>query len=404
LATPPLEWSESKNVKWKVDIPGAGSSTPIIWGDKIFILTAIPTGEKVEVSSGEESPPEDGQRRRRQRPKPSEVMEFAVICLDRADGSTLWKQVSRSELPHEGHHRDATFASASPATDGEHLLAFFGSRGLYCYDLNGDLKWGKDFGDMRIRGTFGEGSSPALYGDTVVVLWDHEGEDDFVVALDKNTGKELWRTPRSEGTSWTTPVIVDVNGKPQVIVAGTTAVRGYDLATGEEIWAGPGLTVNVIPTPIVANGVVYVMSGFRGAALHAIKLGAEGDLTGTDSVLWSHNRNGPYVPSPLLLDGHLYFGSGNNAILSCFDAETGQPHFTAERLEGINGIYASPVAAGDRVYVLGRNGVCLVLQKGPELNVLATNKLDDNTDASIALVGNEIFIRGRNSLYCIAEE
>jgi outer membrane protein assembly factor BamB len=393
-------------VKWKVDLPGSGDSTPIVWGDKVFVLAAIPTGRTAEVEAAPaEEPPQEGRQRGRGRQrKPTEELAFAVLCLDRATGNTLWKQIAREEVPHEGHHRDASFASCSPVTDGKHLLAYFGSRGLYCYDLEGDLKWDVDFGEMQIRNSFGEGSSPALHGDTVVVLWDHEGDDDFVAALDKNSGKELWRTPRSEGTSWTTPVIVEADGKPQVIVAGTTAIRGYDLVTGKELWSGPGLTVNVIPTPVFANGVVYAMSGFRGAALHAIKLGAEGNLADTDSVLWSHDRNAPYVPSPLLVDGHLYFGSGTQAILSCFDAKTGEPQFAAERLEGISGLYASPVAASDRVYVLGRNGVCLVLQTGSELKPLATNKLDDDTDASIALAGDELFIRGHNSLYCIAGE
>lgn len=405
-ANPPLEWSESKNIKWKVDLPGSGNATPIVWDDKVFILTAIPTGKKVAVEEPPlETPPQEGPQARRGRaPKPTEVLQFAVLCLDRATGKPLWKRIAREEVPHEGHHRDASFASCSPATDGKHLLAYFGSRGLYCYDLEGDLKWDADFGEMQIRNSFGEGSSPALHGDTVVILWDHEGDDDFVVALDKTTGKERWRTPRNEGTSWTTPAIVDVNGNPQVIVAGTTAIRGYDLATGKEVWTGPGLTMNVIPTPVVANGVLYAMSGFRGAALYAIKLGAEGNLADTESVLWSHNRNAPYVPSPVLVDDHLYFGSGNNAILSCFDAKTGEAHFSAERLEGISSLYASPVAAGDRVYVLGRKGVCLVLQTGSELKTLAMNKLEDDTDASIAIAGNDVFIRGHKSLYCIAED
>jgi outer membrane protein assembly factor BamB len=408
VATPPLEWSETKNVNWKVKLPGSGTSTPVVWGDKVFLLTAIPTGHKVAVadSAAENSPaesPTGSPSRRGRASKPEELYQFVVLCLDRETGRTLWQKTANEQLPHEGHHQDHGFASASPVTDGEHLLAYFGSRGLYCYDLDGNLKWDVDFGDMQTRNSFGEGSSPALHGDTVVVVWDHEGDDDFIVALDKTTGQERWRTPRSEATSWTTPVIAEIQGKPQVIVSGTSAIRGYDLATGLELWTGPGLTANVIPTPILDGDVLYAMSGFRGASLQVLKLGGSGDLADSKAVLWSYNRNTPYVPSPLLVNDLLYFVSGNNAILSCLDAESGTANFSAERLEGINGIYASPVAARGHVYVLGRNGVCLVLQAGPDLKIVATNKLDDKTDASLALTGKDLFIRGHQYLYCLRE-
>jgi outer membrane protein assembly factor BamB len=404
-ATPPIQWSETRNVKYKVEVPGSGTSTPIVWNDRIFLLTAIPTGNPIAAEPEPESSGES-QRRPGGRPrgvKPDRVHQFVVLCLDRSTGTTLWQKVARAELPHEGHHPDHGYASASPVTDGKTLVAYFGSRGLHAFDLEGGVLWEKDFGQMQTRGTFGEGSSPALHGDTVLVLWEDEGDGDFLVALDKNSGNELWRTPRNEGTSWTTPLVVEHEGKSQVVIGATSAVRAYDLATGRELWAGPGLTANVIPAPVHANGVVYATSGFRGAALHAIKLGGSGDLAGGDAVLWSHTRNTPYVSSPLLVDGLLYFGSGTSAMLSCLDASDGKAHFAAERLEALNGIYASPVAAGDHVYVLGRNGTCLVLKKGPTLDIVATNSVDEKTDASIALVGSEVFIRGHKSLYCIAQ-
>jgi outer membrane protein assembly factor BamB len=441
-ADPPLEWSETKNVKWKVKIPGFGTSTPIVWGDRVFIVTAIPAAKKTEATPatasasatardtdetrprGEEvrrgdAPPgrSEGSEGRRGRSAPGgppgggmrsetpdESYQFTVLCIDRKTGKTLWQKIAREQIPHEGHHRDHGFASASPVTDGKHVLAYFGSRGLYCYDLDGNLKWEKDFGDMRTRNAFGEGSSPALHGNTVVVLWDHDGDDDFIVALDKSTGRELWRTPREELTTWSTPLIVEHAGKTQVVVAAANNVRGYDLASGKQIWEGPGLTQNVVPTPVHAGGVVYATSGFRGSALHAIQLGRTGDLTGSDAIRWSHNRNTPYVPSPLLVDNLLYFVSVNMSMLTCVDARTGEPHFDAERLTLPGGIYASPVSAKDRVYVLGREGTCLVLKKGPNLETLASNRLDDRTDASIALVGKELFIRGHQYLYCIAEK
>jgi outer membrane protein assembly factor BamB len=404
-AEPPLKWSETENVKWKVKIPGFGSSTPIIWGDRVFILTAIPTGKKAEGKASQaenESNPPEGRRGMRSE-KPTEIHQFVVLCLDRRTGKTLWQKVAREELPHEGHHQTHGFASGSPVTDGQSLIAFFGSRGLHSYDLDGKLQWTKDFGKMVTKNSFGEGTSPALHGNTLIVTWDHEG-DDFIVALDKRTGKELWRTARDEGTGWATPLIVQHGGKQQVVVNATGKVRSYDLATGKELWAISGQTVNAIPTPVATAETVYVMSGFRGSALHAIQLGKTGDLTGSQAIRWSHNKNTPYVPSPLLVDDLLYFVSNNDPKFSCFDADDGKPHFEAERLEGIFSVYASPVAAKDRVYVLGREGACVVVKKGPKLDILATNKVDDKTDASIALVGNELFLRGHQHLYCIAEK
>jgi outer membrane protein assembly factor BamB len=389
LADPPLAWSETNNVKWKTPIPGEGNSTPIVWENRIFILSAIPTGKKPAAPAGEGAP--------------NEIFQWDVFCLDRTQGKVLWQKVAREEAPHEGRQQNNTFASASPVTDGKLLLAYFGSRGLHCYDFEGNLIWEKDFGKMKTRMGFGEGSSPALSGDTVVINWDTEG-DDFIAALDKTTGKELWRKPRDEATGWSTPLIVEVNGKKQVIVNATKRVRSYDLATGKEIWSCAGQTANAIPCPVAANGVVYLTSGFRGSALQAIRLGREGDLTGTDAILWSHDKGTPYVPSPLLVDNFLYVLQGNDAILSCFNAGNGEIDVDRERLEAIHSVYASPVAAKDRVYVLGREGTCVVLKKGPKAEILAVNKLDDeigHTDASMALVDHEAFIRTPRNLYCI---
>jgi outer membrane protein assembly factor BamB len=409
-ATPPLHWNETTNVKWKVKTPGFGTSTPIVWGNQVFLVTAIPaepSAAPAPAPAPAAAPPPEGGQRPRGRggfgsEQPRNKQRFVVLSLDRATGKTLWEKVAREELPHEGHHRDHGFASASPITDGEVLLAYFGSRGLYCYDLQGNLKWEKDFGDMSTRNGFGEGTSPALHKNAVVILWDHEGED-FILALDKNTGKELWRRKRDEPTGWSTPLIVEHKGKAQVVVNGTNKARSYDLATGELLWECSGQTTNAIPSPVAGTDVVYITSGYNGSALHAIRLDAKGDVTNADAVVWKHNKNTPYVPSPLLHDGRIHFFSRNSNILSVCDTKTGQPVIDAERIPGISGIYASPVAAGDRIYVLGRDGTTVVMKNGPALEVLATNKLDDKSDASLALVGNEIFLRGHTHLYCIAE-
>ena len=412
LADPPLTWNETNHVKWKVKIPGSGDSTPIVWGDRVFILTAIPTGKKAAAkfseipAGGSGSPaPAEGQPRRGGMGSgpPSEVYQFMVLCLDRKTGKPLWQKVAREEVPHEGHQQNNTFASASPITDGQYLLAYFGSRGLHCYDVEGNLKWSKDFGQMKTKMGFGEGASPTLYGDSVILNWDDEGNNDFIAAFDKRTGKELWRTPRDEATGWSTPLVVEYDGKRQVVVNATGKVRSYDLATGKELWSCAGQTANAIPSPVASADTVYLTSGFRGSALYAIQLGHTGDLTGTDAIRWSHDKHTSYVPSPLLVDDLLYILANNNGLLSCFNARTGAANFEAARLEGVADIYASPVAAKDRVYLQGRDGTCLVVKKGPKLEILATNKLDDKTDASLALVGKELFVRGRQSLYCIGE-
>ncbi|MDB6108764.1 MAG: signal peptide protein [Pedosphaera sp.] len=426
---PPTTWSETNNVKWKVKIPGNGSATPIIWDNKVFIQTAIGTGKKVEspaekketappeakpavASSGTNQPSGDrpGQRRRpgggggARGEKPTEVYQFVLLCLDRQTGKTLWQKVAREEVPHEGYYvGEGSLASASPMTDGKLVFAYFGSRGLHCYDLKGNLKWEKDLGKFQIKNSFGEGSSAALFGDTIVVTCDHEGGS-FIVAFDKQTGKELWRQSREEGTSWATPLIVEHDGKAQVIADATGKIRSYDLATGQVIWECGGLTKNVIPTPVPGEGVVYCMSGFQGNALLAIRLGKTGDLTGTDAIAWRYDKSMPYVPSPLLYGDKLYCLAGNKGMLSCFDAKSGKVLIDAERLEGIANVYASPVGAGGRVYLPGRDGATVVLKQSDKLEVLATNKLSEGFDASPAIAGKSLFLRGHDSLYCIEEK
>ncbi len=337
-------------------------------------------------------------------PPPTEIHQFAILCLDRQTGKVLWQQVAREEVPHEGHHRrDGSFAAPSPITDGKHVFAYFGSRGLYCYDMAGKLVWNQDFGNMRIAATFGEGSSPTLTGETIVVNWDHEGES-FIIALDKNTGATRWKKPRDERTSWSTPLVIEHEGKKQVVTTATGKIRSYDLETGELVWECRGLTPNVIPTPVAANGIVYCISGFRGNSLLAIKLGRTGDLTDTDAIAWRHNRNTPYVPSPLLYDNNLYFFASNNGILSSFDVTTGRPSIDAQRLQDPREVYASPVGAGGRVYLVGRDGATLVIKNTDKLEVLAKNRLDEGFDASPAIAGNELYLRGHEFLYCIAEK
>jgi len=399
-ADPPIEWDESKNIAWKVEVPGKGSASPIVWDQTVFVLSAVPVGDPIEP----EAQPDTSQGRRGPRGlQPTRVQQFTIIAFHREDGRVLWSRVLRQQLPHEGTHTTGTWASPSPMTDGERVYAFFGSFGLYCLDMEGNLLWEKDLGEMQTRLAFGEGSSPYLYEDKLVVNWDHEGPS-FIVVLDKRTGKEIWRRDRDEITSWATPLVVDYAGQRQAIINATDRVRSYDLDTGELIWEVAGMTVNVIPSPVFSDGIVYVASGFRGNALLAIRLaGARGDITGSDHIVWSLDHDTPYTPSPLLYGGNLYFLKTNNGILSAYNARTGEKNFGPIRLEKVPNIYASPVGAANRVYIAGRDGGTMVIANGPVFKVLAVNELDDGFDASPALVDREIYMRGKRYLYRISE-
>jgi outer membrane protein assembly factor BamB len=375
---PPVRWSERENVRFKVPLDGDGLATPVVWGDRIYVLSALAL---------------DGAKQR-----------LLVTAHDRRDGSVAWQRVAAERAPHEGHHLESGWATASPVTDGERLYAHFGSSGTYVYTLEGDLLWNVDLGDMTTRLGYGEGSSPALWGDTLVVNWDHEG-DSFVVALDARSGKERWRRDRpGELTSWSTPLVREHEGRVHVIVAAGGRTRGYDLGSGELLWSVSGLGMNVIPTPTYEAGILYLASGKRDSPrMLAVDLrGARGDLDGTDAVLWTRNRDAPYVSTPLLYRGQLYFFRHVQSFLTSADAATGRTLFT-ERV-GLGNVFASPVAAAGRIYLLGRQGKALVLEPGPTLEVLAENQLDDGFDASPVVVGGDLYLRGRRFLYALTRK
>ncbi len=417
-AQPPTTWSEQQNIRWKTKIPGYGFSTPIVWQDRIFLLTSIETSEEPSgAPAGTPSaPPESGDAKGKGGkrggggggggfgggPKPTKVHEFAVVAVNRKTGAIAWQKIARREVPHEGRHATNSFASASPVTDGERLYVSFGSRGLYCYDLQGNLQWEKDLGDMHTRGGFGEGSSPALAGGILIVPWDHEDQS-FVVGLDKKTGAEVWRANRDERSSWSTPLVVEVGGKLQAIVAASGRTRSYDAATGTLVWEARGLTGNVIPTPVTGHGLVYVMSGFQGNSIQAIKLTSRGDISDSDNIVWNTRKSAPYVASPVLSGERLYMSKGTDAILSCLNALTGEIYYQDQRLEGLRGLYASPVAANGYVYVAGREGTVMVLKDAPHFEIVSTNVLSDKIDASPVMLEKELFLRGHDYLYCIAE-
>ncbi len=403
---PPVKWSESENVKWKVGLKGdTSNSTPIIWGDKIFFHEAVDTSKKGEGIVEEQPDSNKKQRGRggrgRGKKKPTNIFKFNVVCLDKNTGKEIWTRTVTEAVPHEGHHKDNGHASYSPITDGKLLWCNFGSRGLYSYDLDGNFKWKKTFPQMKIRAGFGEGNSPALAGDNLIVLMDQEG-DSIIYAFNKETGKLAWKKDRDEATSWTSPVVLKVDGKLQVVVNGHKNVIGYDASNGDVIWKCTGQTQNVVPTPVANSEIVYCTSGFRGAMLQAIKLGNKGDLTGTDAIIWQVNEATPYVPSPVLYENKIYVCSGNKGIVSCYNAKTGKPYYTKQKMDEMKNIYASAIGASGRVYFVGRNGVTYVLKNSDSYEVLSVNKLDDTFDTSPAVVGNELFLKGKKSIYCIA--
>ena len=380
----PSVWSDTSNVKWKTAMPGRGFSTPAIWGDRIFVTTAIPTGS----GAG-----------------PVVEQRFEVLSLDRKTGKILWQKTAKIATPHEGYHRAyGSFASNSPVTDGRYVYVSFGSRGIYAYDFNGKLIWEKDLGvQLKMRLAFGEGVAPLLVGDRLFLVFDHEGES-FIVALDKRNGKELWRASRDEKSSWSTPLAIERDGKTQIVVSATNKVRSYDAQTGRVLWESAGLGANAIPAPVYQNGTVYVMSGYRDPKLLAIKLGKEGDLTNSDSILWSHTRGLAYTTSPVLFEDKLYVVT-DNGMISAFNAITGEPYYHQTRLPKAATIKASPVAANGKIYQATEDGDVFVLKMGDKFEVTATNTLADQIFiASPVIVGGEIFLRGQNTLFCISEK
>ena len=396
-ADPPVEWGENKNIRWKTALPGKGHSTPIVWGDRIFVTTAVPVGDALPPRFSTAPGTHDGV-------PVTHRHQFVVLALDRKDGKIVWKRTLHEKLPHEGGHYTGSLASNSAATDGESVFAFFGSHGLFCLTTGGELKWSKQFGEMQTKHGHGEGTSPVLHGGLVFINWDHDGKS-WVMALDKATGNERWKVDRDEQTSWATPIVVEHAGKPQLIVSGTNRVRGYDAVTGKLLWECGGLASNIVASPVAGGGMAFAGSSYEKKSMLAIRLdGARGDITGTENVAWSRVRGTPYVPSPLLYGDSLYFLAHYQSIIARVDAKTGEDEPGSVRLTGIGNIYASPVAAADRVYITDLDGATIVLNHKAFPRVLSLNKLDDEFSASAAVAGREIFLRGVKHLYCIAKD
>ncbi len=396
----PTAWSADENVRWKVELPGRGMSSPVIWDDKLFITTAVSTD-----TDEPEPPPEDsGDDRRGGRggASPSE-QSFEVHCLERSSGKTLWREVARVATPHEGYHRTyGSWASASPVTDGERLYVSFGSQGLYAYALDGKQLWSADPGTrLEMRNGFGEGLAPVLAGDALVQVFDHEGTD-CILALDRKTGKELWRKSRDEPSTWATPLVTDAGGRLEVVTGGTNRVRSYSPANGELLWECGGLGLNAIPALLRSEDRVLAMSGFRNPRILAIRLGGKGDLTDSEAVVWSSTKGCAYTASPVLCDG-LYYTVSDRGLVSCFDAESGEALYLEERLPRGSAVKSSPVAAGEVLYVPTEEGDVHLVRLGPEYQVAGTNSLPEQVFvASPAVAEGALYLRSLTHLFCIA--
>lgn len=378
-ARPPLQFGPARNRRWKAEIPGRGSSSPVVLGNHVFVTTAVPD----EGGEGRE--------------------DFRLICFDCETGRETWSRSCVTAVPHEGTHETNGFASASPCTDGERVYAHFGSRGLHCFTTAGEHIWSRDFGDMTVRHGFGEGSSPTLAGGMIIVPWDHEGPS-RLLAVDTRTGTTIWETHRDEPTCWATPLVVtDAGGTTQVVMNGQTAARGYDLATGRELWRCGGQTERPCASAVAADGTAFIGSGFRGSFLGAFDLAGRGDLEGGTHVLWTKHAATPDVASPLLSSGRLYYYKEKSGLLTCVDVTTGEPLFEKARIPGVTRTYASPVAAAGHVYLTDRSGRITVIEDGPTLKVVTENDVGEGVDATPAPSGDSLFVRGEQHLFRFAE-
>ncbi len=382
----PLQFSATENVKWRVPIPGKGHSTPVISGGTIYLTTAAVSGD------------DDGQGG-------FPLYDFLVLAIDKETGKEVWRRTATSAKPHEGYHRRyGSFASNSPVTDGNILIASFGSRGVYAYDMDGELIWKKDLGRLHMRNAFGEGIAPVLHGDSLIIQNDHEG-DSYIVVLDKATGEEKWRASRDERSSWPQPIVVRFGGREQLVTS-STRMRSYDFETGELIWEAGGLGANAIPAVInVDDEMVIAMTGYRDPNLLAIRLGGKGDITDNpEFVKWTNDRGNAYSASPVLHDGILYFVT-DRGMVNAFDAATGEKHYHQQRLPETYTFKASPVATNGKLYLASEEGDVIVLKLGKTYEVLAVNDMGDEMFiSSPVIVDGRLYLRSQDELFCIATE
>ena len=384
-----------ESVPWRTPIPGLAHSSPIVWGDRLFVTSAVSGDPKPYLRVGlyGESPDH----------KEDIEHDFRLYCLDKKTGKILWEKTARRGAPKVKRHIKGTHANCTPATDGKHVVAFFGSEGLYCYDLEGNQLWAKDVGYLDAGPPdagdlqWGFASSPTLYDGLVVVLCAVRN-DSFLTAFDVREGKEIWRTPREPDPCWGTPTVHASGDRTQVITNGYKRIGGYELSSGKELWWMRGGGDIPVPTPIVAHDLVFITNAHGGQSpVYAVRTSAAGDITLADGALsnshiaWSHMKIGNYMQTPLVY-GDLLYCCRDSGILACYDARTGQKHYRERLADGV-GFTASPVAGDGKIYFTSEEGDVFVIQTGPEYKPLAKNKLGEICMASPAISEGNLFFR-----------
>jgi outer membrane protein assembly factor BamB len=406
-AKPPVRWDAAKgtNVVWKVEIPGLAVSSPIAWGDRVYVTTAISSDSTQKIRTGLYGDTDSSNDR--------SVHQWKVMALDKLTGKMLWQQTAHEGVPKTKRHPKSSQASPSPATNGSVVVAYFGSEGLYAYSPAGKLLWQKDLGIQNAGWFFdpesewGAASSPVIYKNSVIVLCDRQ-KDSFLAAFDLKDGKELWRTARAEIPTWGTPTIVEGKDRTEVVTNGAKAIRGYDADTGKELWTlGPNSEIPCT-TPVAGQGLIFVTSGYAPIQpIYAIKIGSTGNLTlpagkeSSDAIAWSKQRGGPYLPSPILYGDRLY-ALNNNGILTAYDARTGNRVYQ-QRIEG-DSFVASPVAAAGNLYLASEDGDVFVVKAGPQFELVARNPIGEPILATPAWADDMLIVRGANHLFAIAEQ
>jgi outer membrane protein assembly factor BamB len=396
----PSHWSPTKNIKWKTAIEGRAHSSPIVWGNRIFVTTAIegaevPGAKAAKHMLGDKEfvhPDSIGANRKH---------TFKVICIDRESGKILWQSTAWEGTPYDDRHRKSSYAASTPATDGKMVYAFFGTEGLYAYDFKGKLAWKAHIGNIATLG-MGAATSPILFEDLVIMQADEDnGEASLIVALDKKTGKEVWKQSRKGlQVSWATPLLVRTANRAELIASGTEFVISYDPATGKELWRHKGVESNAIPSPVANNEFVYLVAGYPAKIAMAIRLGQTGDLTGTPNALWKYAKGTAYVPSPILYGEYLYLTT-DRGILTALDAKTGEVKYEGGRIPIPATFTASPVAFEGKILMTSEDGDTFMVKAGPKHEIIGTNSIGEPVYASPAIADGRIFIRGEKNLYAI---
>jgi outer membrane protein assembly factor BamB len=397
----PTEWSESKNIRWKASIPGRGHSSPIVWGSKVFITTSIegpiiPGAEAVRhVRRGQEYRHPDSVGA-------DHGYTMKLLCLDLESGKVKWERTVYEGRVYDNRHRKNTYASATPATDGQFIYLSFEAEGLYCYDFEGKRIWKTSLGKIA-KGGMGPGTSPVIYKDLVILQCDQEyGEGSFIAAVEKKTGKEVWRTPRDQRRSWATPLLVRFGDRTELVTSGPAKIIAYDPATGKELWSAPGVVSNPIPSPVASKDLVFVSAGSDAKIAFAIRLGGLGDLTNSANLVWRYDKGTAYVPSPILYNDYLYLMTDAGAV-TCLEAVTGKVVYQA-RMPVAAKFTASPVAFDGKIMLVSEDGDTFILKAGPTPEVLNANALGEPIYASPAIASGNIMIRGESNLYCISNK